>query len=134
MAKLNMLAPTSQNALLGTPLLPVQTTQLTPSLERMYGQWVMNNKIPESNDYDMRGYFYDLVTGNKDARSGVNASDNELHFTDKWKLPNHPSFSSESLYSRTKQDPRWVENPAPYKEGTWALQNKQGNKVLEIPQ
>jgi hypothetical protein len=100
----------------------------------MYGQWVMNNRIPESNDYDMRGYFYDLLTGNKDARTAVNASDNALHFTDKWKLPNHPSFSSESVYSRTSQDPRWVENPAPYKEGTWALQNKQGNKVLEIPQ
>ena len=134
MAKLNALAPASQNALLSTPLLPVQTTRLTPSLERMYGQWVMNNKIPESNDYDMRGYFYDLLTGNKDARTAVNASDNALHFTDKWKLPNHPSFSNESVYSRTSQDPRWVENPAPYKEGTWALQNKQGNKVLEIPQ
>jgi len=129
----------------GTPLVPPMQTKLPPHLEGMYQSWVNNNNIPVSNDYDMRGYYYDLLSGNKDAQTAINASDGQPHFTDKWKLPNHPSFSNESIYSKSSQDPKWVGNYVddkgakhwnlpPYNMDTWALQNKQGNKLLEIPQ
>lgn len=127
------LASSNNNALAATPLVPPKTTTLPPELEKMYRGWVLQNKIPQSRDYDMRGFFVDLLMGSKDAQTGVDPSDLKLHFTDKWKLPGHPSFSSESVYSRTAQDPRWVENPAPYKEGTWARRNKTGNLNVDIP-
>ena len=109
------------------------TTFKENGLENMYKSWVLQNNIPESNDYDMRGFFYGLLTGDPQATTAINPADQQLHFTDKWKLPNHPSFSNESMYSNSANDGQWVQ-PAPYKEGTWALQNKQGNKILEIPQ
>jgi len=126
--------PLQNNALAATPLLPIKTTELPPHLEKMYKGWVLQNRIPESNDYDMRGFFMDLIKGDRDAQTGINPSDMQMHFTDKFKLPNHPAFSGESRYSRTTQDPRWVENPAPYKEGSWARRNKTGNLDVEIPQ
>ena len=137
--------PAQNNALAATPLLPVKTTALPPHLENMYKSWVMQNRIPESNDYDMRGFFMDMLKGSKDAQTSINPSDMQLHFTDKWKLPNHPAFSQESKYSMTNQDPRWVGNfiddsgkqhwnASPYIMDTWARQNKTGNLNVEIPQ
>lgn len=118
-----------------TALLPVTPTTLKPEIENLYKGWVLTHNIPESNDYDMRGYFLDLLLGNKDAKAGINPADMQMHFTDKWKLPNHPKFSNESVYSRSNQDPRWIENPAPYKEGTWARRDKYNNNLdIEIPQ
>ena len=116
-----------------TPMLPIKTTVLEPELNNLYQQWVSNNHIPESKDYDMKGFFLDLVMDPQAAQTSINSSDGQLHFTDKWKLPNHPSFSNESIYSKSNQDPYWTDNVPPYKDGTWALRDKIGNKVLEIP-
>jgi hypothetical protein len=113
---------------------PIKTTQLNRTLENMYQAWVRENDVPESNDYDMRGFFLGLMTGDSSATSGVNPSDGTLHFSDKWKLPNHPNFSNESIYSKSVADPKWVENPSPYKEGSWARRGPYGNLNVEIPE
>jgi hypothetical protein len=115
-----------------TPVAPVQQTQLPPRMENLFQMWATTNNVPQSNDYDMRGFYMGKLLGDPSAMSQVNASDNQLHFSDKWKLPNHKSFSNESQYSRGLLDPRWVENPAPYKEGTWGLLGGGGYKKLEI--
>jgi hypothetical protein len=81
----------------------------------------------------MRGYFMGKMTGDPAASSSVDPSDLQLHFTDKWKMPNHPSFSNESMYDMTGQAPSWVENPAPYTEGTWAQQGRKGLMNLQMP-
>ena len=106
--------------------------QLGPNTENMYKAWALENRVPQSNDYDMRGFYFGNVTGDPQAQSEMNPSDMSLHFTDKYKLPNHPSFSNESMFDLTSQAPRWVQ-PAPYTEGTWAQQGKRGLLNLELP-
>lgn len=116
-----------------TPLLPVKTTKLSPDLENLYSLWQMNNNVPKSNDYDMRGFYLGGLLNDPVAQTAVNPSDNMIHFSDKWKLPNHHSFSNESMYSTAKDDPRWIQ-PAPYIKDTWA-QTAPGRGLfnLEIP-
>ena len=84
--------------------------QLGPNTENMYKSWAMENNVRPSNDYDMRGYFMGQMTGDPEAQSQVNPSDMQMHFTDKFKLPNHPSFSNESMYDLNKTAPYWVGN------------------------
>jgi hypothetical protein len=78
--------PSSTNALAGktlmpvtptTPkgdmeLMPVTPTTLEPELENLYKGWVLKHKIPESNDYDMRGYFLGMLLGNKKTKAEAN--------------------------------------------------------------
>jgi hypothetical protein len=117
-----------------TNLLPIKTTKLSPELEAMYKTWVMQNQVPQSNNYDMRGFYLGGLLGDPAATSGVDPSDLQLHFTDKWKLPNHPRFSEESMYSRSTDDPYWMENPAPYVEGTWArIDPRKGLLNVDLP-
>jgi hypothetical protein len=117
-----------------TAQVPPRQTELGPQLSNLYSLWAQNNRVPQSNDYDMRGFYLGMLLGDPAATSGVNPADNQLHFSDKWKLPNHPKFSNESMYSRGLLDPRWVENPAPYKKGTWGLLGDGAFKALEIPE
>ena len=105
--------------------------QLGPNTENMYKSWVLENRAPESNDYDMRGYFYGNTMGTVE-KPELNPADMQPHFVDTYKLPNHPSFSNESMFDLTGQAPKWVQ-PAPYAEGTWAQQGKRGLSNLEIP-
>jgi hypothetical protein len=113
---------------------PPKTTQLGTLMEHLYQNWAMQNNVPQSNDYDMRGFYLGQLFCDPAATSGVNPADSQLHYSDKWKLPNHPKFSNESMYSRGLLDPRWVENPAPYKEGTWGLLGPKGLLQVEIPE
>lgn len=128
-----------------TNLLPIKTTQLTPELEKLYKGWVIQNNIPESKDYDMRGFFLGGLLKDPAAQSSVNQSDMQLHFSDKWKLPNHPLFSNESMYSRSSTDPKWIGNYvddqgkqqwnlSPYIMDTWArVSPRKGLLDLELP-
>lgn len=113
--------------------LPVNTTQLDPNLESLFGLWKTVNNVPTSNDYDMRGFYLGGLLGDPAAQTSINSSDGHIHFNDKWKLPNHHSFSNESMYSMGN-DPRWVQ-PAPYREGTWAQYDpvKKGLLNFEFP-
>lgn len=108
-------------------------TQLGPNTENMYKSWAIENNVPQSNDYDMRGYFMGQMTGDPQATSSMNPGDMQMHFTDKFKIPNHQSFSNESMYDTQGTAPHWVENPAPYTEGTWAQQGKRGLLNIELP-
>lgn len=80
---------------------PVQPTQLTPTDEAKYRLWMRAightkeagmNVTPEftGTDYDYRGFFSKY--GTPDLQKGQ-------HLTDEFKLPNHPTFSTESLYA-----------------------------------
>lgn len=115
-----------------TPQLPYKTTALMPHLENMYQLWASNNAIPQSNDYDMKGFYLGGLLNDPKAETNINPSDHLMHFNDKWKLPNHESFSNESMYATAKDDPRWIK-PSPYKNGTWAQLGKHGLLNIEIP-
>ena len=115
-----------------TPRLPYKLTELSPDLNNIFSLWANNNNVPYSPDYDMRGFFLGGLLGDPAAKTEVNAADGRMHFSDKWKLPNHPSFSNESKYSTEPDDPRWVQ-PAPYADGTWAQESHKGLLNLEIP-
>ena len=118
--------------------------QLGPNTENMYKSWAMENNVRPSNDYDMRGYFMGQMTGDPEAQSQVNPSDMQMHFVDKWKLPNHQSFSNESMYDINKTAPHWVGNYTdeqgkknwnlpPYAEDTWGQIGRKGLINLELP-
>jgi muramidase (phage lysozyme) len=87
-------------------------TKLDPADEAKFQDWVKTNKVPfdpsPTADYDMRGFWKDLTTGGGHAKTGANANDGKLHFTDYFKTPYHESFSSESQWA-TDKAPTWNE-------------------------
>lgn len=86
-------------------------THLQPWDEQRFRIWF--NTLPEgirnSNDYDYRGWWKE--NGSIPYKNGV-------HFTDKFKLPNHPTFSEESIYSKgNTEGGYWTKDgfvPSPY--------------------
>ncbi len=106
--------------------------QLGPNTEAMYQSWALENRVPQSNDYDMRGYFYGNMMG-QESQPQIDPADMQLHFTDTYKLPGHPSFSNESMFDLTGKAPSWVQQPAPYTEGTWAQLGRKGLMNLQLP-
>jgi hypothetical protein len=82
------------------------TTALNPADELRYQVWrsMLPKALQYDGDYDLRGAYQD----------GLKPSDN-AHFNDKYKKPNHPTFSDESMYSTP-------ENPG----GTWAGDDNAG--------
>ena len=74
-------------------------TALTVAEEKRFQTWVKSaGKEKDLYDYDMRGAW----------KAGETANGETGHWTDKYKKPNHPTFSVESQYSTS-------ENPG----GTW---------------
>lgn len=66
-------------------------TRLSPEQEMNFQQWKSINAPNDSGvDYDLRGAFLDGM--NRDAASG--------HFDDKFKKPNHPTFSTFSKFAQ----------------------------------
>src|SRR6185436_16465728 len=76
-------------------------TQLEPMQEVQFQDWAKKNKVrlePGWNeDYDMRG----LWKSNPGA-----VPDPQGQWPDTWNLPNHPTFSSQSVYA-LPDSPRW---------------------------
>lgn len=78
-----------------------EVTNLTPSQERMFRAWAQASNItdvdhPDSH-YDYRGLFLDA--------KGVPVPQTvNRHFPDTWKQHGHPTFSTESRYSRGPND------------------------------
>lgn len=78
-------------------------SRLTPEEEQKFRNWVVQNRIPwqdiPKSDYDMRGYWKAMISGDPNARTSVNQTDQKPHYPDTWKTPYHKTFSRESVYS-----------------------------------
>lgn len=95
-----------QKALEKDRSLPYETTVSAPQ-EVQFQKWVQEKNIPTGGNYDMRGFHNGMITGDPRARSGISPIDNLLHFTDTWKAPGHPKFSSDSMYAKPNA-PKWI--------------------------
>ena len=123
---------------LKNPYTPAQgwQTKLSPELEAEYQRWAPANNIPvyDSNqvvDYDMRGFYKGLFEGDPRASRGF-GNDNQMHFSDYWKTPYHPSFSNESKFAN-EQAPRWEKDS--FIPGAFNLVDQQGTlRVEDKPQ
>lgn len=88
-------------------------TILSPQEELVFQRWVKDNNVPFNpngvgpQDYDMRGFYKGLMTGDPHAQSGINTNDGQLHYSDYWKTPYHQSFSAESQWANPQTAPRW---------------------------
>jgi hypothetical protein len=78
------------------------TTKLEPDDEKKFQVWKRKNAPKDSGaDYDLRGAF----------KSGLAKDPETGHWNDKFKKPNHPTFSDESQYAKGEQAERaghWV--------------------------
>jgi hypothetical protein len=85
-------------------------TRLNPIDEMQFQNWLQQNRVPfdptPQADYDMRGYWKALQSGDPRARTQMNSFDGLPHFPDAWKTPNHATFSNESIYARPTA-PHW---------------------------
>lgn len=85
-------------------------TQLSPQEEAAFQNWVKSGNVPfnpsPQADYDMRGFFKGLISGDPAARQQINPNDHQMHYGDKWKTPYHKSFSNESQWA-TPNAPAW---------------------------
>jgi 2'-5' RNA ligase len=101
------------------------TTTLSPQEETAFQAWVKANKIPwqdvPESDYDMRGYFHALQTGDSSARTAQSKFDGKPHFPDTYKTPFHKTFSNESKYALPNA-PHWQQD---------RLVDEQGNVVAD---
>jgi len=88
-------------------------TSLPPAEELEFRSWVQQNNVPFNanagvTDYDMRGFFRALKSGDPRAASAVNPNDNRMHYPDYWKTPLHQTFSQDSQWAGPVA-PRWNE-------------------------
>lgn len=85
-------------------------TKLDEQQEAQFMTWAKKNKVrfdpSEQADYDMRGYWKDIVARGKSGPF-AGTSDEQRHFSDTYKTPYHKTFSRESKYA-TEQAPQWV--------------------------
>ena len=59
-------------------------------------------------DYDMRGFWSGLQSGDPRAMSAVDPNDGQMHYTDTWKTPYHETFSADSQWgSPSLGAPTW---------------------------
>lgn len=73
-------------------------TALTTEEEKQFQKWAKaEGREKDVFNYDLRGYWKEMVAG-----SAAEASNG--HLTDKFKKPNHPTFSSGSMYA-TESNP-----------------------------
>lgn len=80
-------------------------TQLTPDEQQQFQAWGANqprDPMAEMQDYDLQGWWK--------ANPGVDLNDG--HLTDKWKKPNHPTFSDQSMYHGVdgNEGGSWIKN------------------------
>lgn len=97
-----------------------------------FEMWKLQNGVNESPDYDMRGFFGGLMSGDSMAASAVNSNDGQMHFPDKWKLPNHRTFSTDSQYydqSSMSNVPTWSGGALPNGGDSWTLRRPDGSIV-----
>lgn len=100
-------------------------TQLPADQEAAFQQWVQQNKVPWQDtpdaDYDMRGYYKALQSGDQNAKQKLSGFDGSMHFPDTYKTPYHKTFSNESQYALPS---------APHWEGE-RLVDAKGNVIVD---
>ena len=89
-------------------------TQLEPPQELAFRAWLQKNKVPfdlqqNITDYDMRGFYKALSSGDVRAKSAVDPNDGRMHYPDYWKTPYHATFSNESQWADPAKAPQWNE-------------------------
>lgn len=114
---------------------PGYVTKLPDQQEQGFQSWAKEKKVPwvdEPNaDYDMRGYYQALQSGDPGARQSLNAADGKMHFPDTWKTPFHKTFSNESKYA-TPDAPHWDRNRLIDNTGRM-IADESGTSGLSIP-
>lgn len=88
-------------------------TELNPLQELLFRSWIDKNKVPfnpdsSKSDYDMRGFFSAMQSGDPRANASMNQNDSQMHYPDYWKTPYHETFSSESRWAKPVA-PKWNE-------------------------
>jgi hypothetical protein len=88
-------------------------TALSPAEEALFQAWAAKaGRLGDTRDYDLRGAW----------KANAHAAANG-HLPDTYKKPNHPTFSSESIYNGingalggkwTQQGSRWIFQATPY--------------------
>jgi hypothetical protein len=96
-------------------------THLQPWDEQRFKIWF--NSLPEgirnSNDYDYRGWW--LENGSIPYKQILSGNG---HFTDKYKLPNHPTFSNQSIYSKGNTiGGQWINNDMDFVPSQYNVRN-----------
>lgn len=90
-------------------------TQLTPEQETEYKTWAkQQGRERDVENYDLRGAWLEL-------QNGTMTEDERGHIGDKYKKPNHPTFSTESIYNGKDG----------YQGGVWS---RNGNVDVYTPQ
>lgn len=88
---------------------PFRTTLSAPE-EQEFQQWQASSGVPydpsPTSDYDMRGYWKAQKSGDPNAKTAVNQSDQQPHFPDTYKTPYHQTLSNESIYA-PPDAPHW---------------------------
>jgi len=117
-----------RNMAYANPLWQQQMTQLSPEQEQAFLQWVQANKVPFNPgdaypDYDMRGFYTALQSGDPRASAAINPATQSLHYPDYWKTPYHESFSNESRWA-TEGAPSWQDNKLISSKGEVVFEDK----------
>lgn len=90
-------------------------TQLSPEQETAYQAWAkQQGRERDVENYDLRGAWLEL-------QNGTMSEDERGHLGDKYKKPNHPTFSTESIYNGKDG----------YQGGVWS---RNGNVDVYTPQ
>lgn len=87
-------------------------TSLPPDQELAFKTWLSTNDVPfdptkTTSDYDMRGFWKALQSGDKMAASAIDPNDGRMHYPDFWKTPYHATFSNQSQWALPNA-PRWT--------------------------
>jgi len=97
-------------------------TKLDPEEEKAFQVWRAANVNPRDSgeDYDFRGAWKAKEV------SAINPADGLPHWSDRFKKPNHPTFSTESVYAKDRPD----------LAGTWDGENYKPNpkRVFDVAQ
>ena len=121
-------------------------TQLGPEEVAGYRQWAkLEHKVPkmEEKDYDLRGFYKDVIQGNPDLppemQDKVAALKEQFlqpngrlkggHLPDTYKKPTHPTFSDESIYSGNTMLGNYGE-PAEWTRGGHWSKDAQGRDMF----
>lgn len=97
----------------------IEGTKLLPNEESNYQKWksTLPQNLQYEGDYDLRGFYKE--------NPKFNVTDPKQHLTDKYKLPNHPTFSNESKYYNEQ-----TKSQGGYWKGEKYVSNKSDNKIL----